>query len=164
MIGFDSERLTNHLSDRLLDDVSWRILDLLQQDARLSFAEIGRRVNMSSPAVAERVQRMEDSGIIEGYHATVNTAKLGYPIRAAIRIATLGPDERTRALAVMNTIPEVLECHSVTGVDCFFVTVAVADMTRLDQVISQLDALGRVTTSMILNTPIAHRPIVLSAS
>ena len=160
MISFDSERLP----ERVLDDTSWRILELLQHDARLSFAEIGRRVNMSSPAVAERVQRLEEAGIIEGYHVKVNYAKLGYPIRAAIRIATMGHDNFEHALAVMNQIPEVIECHRLTGVDCYQVTVAVADMLRLEQVIRQLEVLGRTTTSMILTTPIANKPIKPVAS
>ena len=142
MMSFDSERA--------LDKIDWRILGLLQEDARLSFAEIGRRVTMSSPAVTERVQRLEEVGIIEGYTAKVNYTKLGFPIRASIRITSLEHDNPTHRVAVMNCIPEVLECHRVTGPDCYLVTVAVADMTRLEEVIMQLDVLGRTTTSMIL--------------
>jgi Lrp/AsnC family transcriptional regulator, leucine-responsive regulatory protein len=160
MISFDSERL----SERALDETSWRILELLQHDARLSFAEIGRRVNMSSPAVTERVQRLEEAGIIEGYTVKVNLAKVGYPIRASIRIASLEHDQPEHRVAVLNSIPEVIECHRVTGPDCYLVTVAVADMTRLEQVIMQLDVLGRTMTSMILATPIAHKSIALATS
>ena len=68
-------------SERVLDETSWRILEILQTDARISWAELGRRVNLSSPAVVERVQRLEAAGIIQGYGVRVNTAKLGYPVR-----------------------------------------------------------------------------------
>ena len=156
MISFDSERLP----ERVLDDTNWRILAFLQEDARLSFAEIGRRVNMSSPAVAERVQRLEKAGIIEGYRVKVNYAKLGFPVRAAIHVATLGHDDVASALQVMNAIPEILECHRLTGSDCYLITVAVVDMARLEQVIQQLEKLGRTITSMILRTPIESRSVV----
>ena len=154
-MSFDSER--GH--ERALDEIDWRILGLLQEDARLSFAEIGRRVNMSSPAVTERVQRLEEAGIIEGYTAKVNYTKLGYPIRASICIANLKDGKPENRVALMNRIPEVIECHRVTGPDSYLVMVAAADMARLEQVIMQLDELGRITTSMILATPIALKPI-----
>jgi Lrp/AsnC family transcriptional regulator, leucine-responsive regulatory protein len=159
-MSFDSE----HGPERALDEIDWRILGLLQEDARLSFAEIGRRVNMSSPAVTERVQRLEEVGIIEGYATTVNYAKLGYPIRAAVRIATLGRDDLDHAMQVMGTIPEVIECHRIIGSDCYLVTLAVANMTRLEQVIMQLDVLGRTTTTMILSTLIARKSVLPTES
>ncbi len=104
-------------NERLLDETGWHILEALQENARLSFSELGQRVGLSSPAVAERVRRMEDAGIITGYRAEVNTAKIGYPITAIIRI-TNSPGERcTRLTASTQEIPEVLECYRVTGSD-----------------------------------------------
>jgi len=146
-------------SERVLDETSWRILEILQTDARISWAELGRRVNLSSPAVVERVQRLEAAGIIQGYGVRVNTAKLGYPVRAIIRVDTNGNDHVARNVQLMQRMPEVLECHRTTGEDCYYVKVAAADMERLTAVIEQLATMGRTKTSMVLESPIAHKVI-----
>jgi len=102
---------------KLLDDVGWKILHQLQQDARLSFAELGRRVGLSTPAVLERVRRREDTGIILGYHAELDAAKVGMPIMAFIRISVVG-ELLQRIIGIAANLDEVLECHRVTGPDC----------------------------------------------
>ena len=101
-------------SQSRLDLVDWRLLELLQEDARLTFAELGRRVSLSSPAVAERVRRLEQVGVLTGYHAEVDVAKLGFPMQAVIRIiarARLPPQIRHQPVA----IPEVLACQAAPG-------------------------------------------------
>jgi Lrp/AsnC family leucine-responsive transcriptional regulator len=145
--------------DRLMDATNWRIVQILQEEARISFAELGRRVNLSSPAVAERVERLEAAGIIEGYHARVNTAKVGYPIRAIIRVDTQGRDNVPRNTEMLQRMPEVLECHRITGPDCYYISIAAADMERLQCVIDQISTMGRTTTSMVLGSPVAHKVI-----
>jgi len=151
---YESER-----TERLLDETSWAILEALQEDARMSYAELGRRVNMSSPAVAERVQRLIDAGVIEGFHARVNPAKLGYPIRAVIRIDTQGHDSLARAAQLFERVQEVIEAHRTTGPDCYVVQVIARDMKRLEEVIDTLAAIGRTTTAMVLTTPLTRRAI-----
>jgi Lrp/AsnC family leucine-responsive transcriptional regulator len=106
------------VTDRLLDDTGWRILDLLQDNARMPFSELGRRVGLSAPAVAERVRRMEDVGLIAGYRVEVALDKLGYPIVALIRVAA--PEEKCpRLKTLVQGLAEVLECHHVTGADAY---------------------------------------------
>jgi Lrp/AsnC family transcriptional regulator, leucine-responsive regulatory protein len=154
-VTYDSERV----SERGLDETSWRILEILQADGRISWAELGRRVNLSSPAVVERVQRLEAAGIIQGYGARVNLSRLGYPVRAIIRIDTDAHDNPARNIQMMQRIPEVLECHRTTGEDCYYVKVAAADMERLSAVIEQLGTMGRTKTSMVLESPILHKVV-----
>ena len=151
---YESER-----TERLLDETSWAILDALQQDARMSYAELGRRVNMSSPAVAERVQRLVEAGVIEGFHARVNPAKVGYPIRAVIRIDTQGHVNIARNTQLFEQLPEVIEAHRTTGVDCYIVQVIARDMKRLEEVIDTLSAAGQTTTAMVLHSPLARKGI-----
>ena len=97
-----------------LDAVGWRILAILQDDARASFRQIGQAVGLSAPAVAERVRRMEELGIITGYHAAVNPKRVGYTILAQMRIGGVG-DRGDEFARLVEATPEVLECHRVTG-------------------------------------------------
>jgi Lrp/AsnC family leucine-responsive transcriptional regulator len=151
---FESERLA-----RLLDDTSWQILHELQTNARISFAELGRRVNMSAPAVAERVARLEEAGLIEGYHAKVNVNKLGYVIHACVRIETDGSGRAVNDMTFFQNIPEVIECHMITGVDSFDVRVVVTSTAHLQDLINRLSEIGRCTSSLILSTLVSWREI-----
>src|SRR6266852_3573874 len=103
--------------ERLLDETGWRLLEALQENARISFSELGQRVGLSSPAVAERVRRMEDAGIITGYRAEINTAKIGYPITVIMRMSNSPGERCSRLGASAQEIPEILECYRVTGSD-----------------------------------------------
>ncbi len=142
--------------ERLLDETGWHILEALQVNARLSFSELGQRVGLSSPAVAERVRRMEDAGIISGYRAEVNTAKIGYPITAIMRMNSQG--ERSARLNVsVREIPEVLECYRVTGEDGHIMKVIVSSVEHLESLIDRLSVHGQVTTSIVLSTPVTGR-------
>lgn len=144
--------------ERLLDGVGWKLLAALQEDARLSFSELGRRVGLSAPAAAERVRRMEDAGIITGYRARLGFDKLGRPITALIRVSC--PEEhaaRVKALAL--ELAEVLECHHLTGSDSFVVKVAVASVAHLEAIIESFGRHGTPTTSVILSSPVTERTI-----
>jgi Lrp/AsnC family transcriptional regulator, leucine-responsive regulatory protein len=137
----------------LLDDIGWNILRELQENARIPFSELGRRVGLSTPAVVERVRQMEDAGIIRGFHAEVDPGKLGFDVRAFIRVKVSGGKLRSFA-ELVQSCPEVLECHRVTGSESFIVKVAVVDMNHLELVIDELMPYVATTTSMILSSPI----------
>ncbi len=144
--------------EALLDDVDWAILRELQIDARIPFAELGRRVGLSSPAVTERVRRLEDAGVITGYHAQVDVTRLGRTISAIIRIGN--PGERNMDVAnVVRSIPEVLECDRITGKESFVLRVAVSSVERLEDLLDTLEPYGQTTTSLILSSPVERRII-----
>jgi Lrp/AsnC family leucine-responsive transcriptional regulator len=143
-------------SEKLLDEIGWKILQELQENARLSFAELGRRVGLSIPAVTERVHRMEDAGIITGYHADVNPEKVGLPITAFIRMNIVG-DMTPRLTAFLKELPEISECHRGTGGDSFILKVNVSSVHHLEKLIDQLLPFGTTTTSIVLSSPVAKR-------
>jgi Lrp/AsnC family transcriptional regulator, leucine-responsive regulatory protein len=144
----------------LLDDVNRRILEELQTDARLTMAELGRRVSLSPPAVAERVQRLERSGVILGYHAEIDPKAIGYPIGVVVRIR---PASRQlhRIPEVAKEIPEVVECSRITGEDCFIVRLHLRSMDDLEDILDQFVVYGRTTTSIVHSSPITRRPLPL---
>lgn len=143
-------------SEKLLDEIGWKILRALQEHARVSFAELGRRVNLSIPAVTERVRRLEDAGIITGYHAEVNAEKIGLPITAFIRMNIVG-DMTPRLTALLKELPEISECHRGTGGDSFIMKVNVASVHHLERLIDRLLPFGTTTTSVVLSSPVAKR-------
>lgn len=143
-------------TDRLLDATGWKILKELQLDARLSFAELGRRVELSTPAVAERVRNLEAAGIISGYRAEVDLRKVGLPILAVVRMSAVG-DVLARITAAVRSMPEVLECHRGTGADSFVMKVAVASVEHLEAVIDRLTPFGTTATSIVLSSPVTRR-------
>lgn len=142
---------------RLLDAVGWKLLALLQEDGRRSFSELGRAVGLSAPAVAERVRRLEEAGVISGYHASVRLDRVGWTIRAFIRLSGIG-SEAPQVAAVIAGMPEVLECHRVTGEDSYILSVVARSTAHLEQLVDRLLPFGRVTTSLILSSPVPWRP------
>jgi len=146
-------------NERLLDETGWHILEALQENARLSFSELGQRVGLSSPAVAERVRRMEDAGIITGYRAEVNTAKIGYPITAIIRVSNSPGERCTRLSASTQEIPEVLECYRVTGSDSLVMKVMASTVEHLESLIDRISEHGQLTTSIVLSTVLDRKVI-----
>jgi Lrp/AsnC family transcriptional regulator, leucine-responsive regulatory protein len=144
---------------KLLDDVGWKILEELQQNARVSFAELGRRIGLSTPAVLERVRRMEDAGIILGYHAELDRARVGMPITAFIRISVVG-EELKHIISIAEELPEVIECHRVTGTDSFIMKVGVASVEHLQALFDRFSPYVATTTSIILSSPVVRRVIV----
>jgi len=144
--------------ERTLDEVGWRILVALQEDARLSFSALGRRVGLSPPAAAERVRRLEDAGIITGYRVELALERLGFPMTAIIRVTA--PEEKFRQLkATVRNLTEVLECHHVTGADSLVLKVAAVSVAHLERVIEALGRHGMPTTGIILSSPVPRRAI-----
>lgn len=143
---------------KLLDDVGRKLINELQQDARLSFAELGRRVGLSLPAVAERVRRMEEAGIITGYRAEVSPKAMGLPILAFIRLNTVG-GQYPAIIVLAQDLPEVLECHHLTGTDSFIMKVTASSIPHLEQLIARLSSYGQTATSIVLSSPVTKRVI-----
>ena len=144
--------------DGLLDDTGRRILAVLQEEARVPFAELGRRVGLSAPAVAERVRRLEEAGIIRGYRAEVDPAAVGLPVTAFIRVLTR-PEGFARVIQLARELPEVLECHRATGTDCFVLKVVADSIAHLERVLDQLMCHGEPTTSIVLSSPVTRKAI-----
>jgi Lrp/AsnC family leucine-responsive transcriptional regulator len=137
-----------------LDRKDRQILEALQQDARQSLAAIGKRIGLSQPAMSERVRKLEEAGVIEGYGARVNLRALGIGLQAIIRVQTDHAGIR-KYVELFERMPEVLHADRVTGEDCFFVRCAIAAPSDLERVVDTLAAWGAVTTSLVLSTPVS---------
>ena len=131
-----------------LDETDWLILLALQQDGRISFSELARQVGLTPPAVSERVRRLEADGIIHGFHADVDPARLGYGITAIIRIAVPTGAQCTTLLESLSDYPEVLEAYRVTGTESAVVKAIVGSSDHLQNLIDRLSVLGKPTTSI----------------
>jgi len=144
-----------------LDPLSWKILAELQADARLSYSELGRRVGLSTPAAAERVRKLEDAGIVQGYAAMIDPAKIGLSVAAFIRIRLGGSESTARKLtSAADRMPEVLECHRCTGDESFILKVRVESVQHLQRLIDVLTPYGMTSTSLILSSPVERpRPL-----
>src|SRR5436190_13483942 len=139
-----------------LDDYDTRILAELQAEARLTMAELGRRVHLSQPAVTERVRKLEAAGVITGYRATVDLGRLGYGIRAIIRV---GRCDYPRFIKLLQQTPEAINAYNVTGEDSWIVEIAVMDVSHLDAVVSNFWLLAETSTSIILKPTREHQPM-----
>ncbi len=142
------------------DVTNRRILEELQGDGRLSLAELGRRVGLSPPAVAERVQRLERDGVITGYHATVDPRALGYALTTVIRIRP-APRQIPKVAELARATPEIVECHRITGEDCFFMKATVRDVEHLEELIDRFVVYGQTTTSIIQSSPVPGRGVAI---
>jgi Lrp/AsnC family leucine-responsive transcriptional regulator len=142
------------------DRTDRRILGELAEDGRVSFAELGRRVNLSAPAVAERVQRLERAGVIVGYRAELDPRALGYPLTALVRVRP-APGRLPRIPELALEIPEVVECHRITGEDCFIMKIFLEDLEGLDRILDRFLAYGQTTTALVQSTPVAPRGLPL---
>jgi Lrp/AsnC family leucine-responsive transcriptional regulator len=141
----------------LLDRLNVRLLAELRRDPRLTMAELGRRVGMSSPAVTERVRRLEEAGVIAGYRLEINPAALGLPIAAYIRVRP-SPGQLGRVAELAQRTPEVVECHRITGEDCFILKVHIPAVDQLDRILDRFLLYGATTTSLIQSSPVPLRP------
>jgi len=142
----------------MTDEIDRKILALLQDDARISYAELGRRIGLTTPAVIERVRKLEDGGIITGYRAGIDASKVGFPITAFIRMSITGVDY-SRIIEVAQASREVLECHRGTGGDSFIMKVAVSSVEHLQEVIDRLTPYGITTTTIVLSSPVQQRAV-----
>ncbi|MEF9881560.1 Lrp/AsnC family transcriptional regulator [Streptomyces sp. P9-A4] len=140
------------------DATDWRILEALQSEGRASFADLARTVSMSPSAVTERVRRLEDAGVIAGYTAIVDQDRLGLPILSFVRLRY--PHGNYKPFHdLIDTTPEVLEAHHVTGDDCFVLKVAARSMRHLEEITGKIATLGAVTTSVVYSSPLPRRSL-----
>jgi len=146
--------------ERLLDRTGFRILRALQENARLSFSELGRRVALSSPAVAERVRKMEEVGIIAGYHARVDPEKVGLPIMAFILLRTR-TEKYPGVISLVRSVPEILECHHVSGSESFIVRVVASSIPHLENLIERFSPFGETSTLIVLSSPVVKQVLDL---
>ena len=144
------------LEAKLLDSINLRILKELEADGRLGMAELGRRLSMSPPAVAERVQRLELAGIIAGYRAEIDARALGFPVSAVVRIRP-APGQLKRIPAVAKETPEVGECYRITGEDCYLMRLHLRAIDDLEDVLDRFTPFGQTTTSIIHSAPVPRR-------
>jgi Lrp/AsnC family leucine-responsive transcriptional regulator len=142
-----------------LDKVDTAILKSLQANGRQSIAELARQINMSHSAAAERVRRLEESGVINGYGASVDPERLGFTILAYLRLRY--PSSSYEPLhTLLADLPEVIEAHHVTGDDCFIMKVVATSMKHLEQISGTVGTLGSVTTSVVYSSPLPPRPLL----
>jgi Lrp/AsnC family leucine-responsive transcriptional regulator len=142
-----------------MDSTDIRILKILQQEARISMKELGLRVNLTSPAVSERIKRLEESGVIEGYAAIVNPKKLKLHVEAIVHVSMkVSAHERFKKLAMEER--EIIECHHVTGEDCMTVKVVCEDTHRLEEILDKIQAIGDTKTAIILSSPLKRKAII----
>jgi Lrp/AsnC family leucine-responsive transcriptional regulator len=146
------------LSDQQLDSTNLQLIDALQQDARLSLAELGRRVGLTAPAVGERLARLEESGVIRGYRADVDPRALGYELSVVLRIRP-APRQIAAVAELARATPEVTECVRVTGEDCFVMRLHVRDVEHLEELIDGFVLYGQTTTSIVQSAPVAGRTL-----
>lgn len=140
-----------------LDAHDARILEELQRDARITMAELGRRVHLSQPAVTERVRKLELNGVIRGYRAVVDPQRLGYGIRALVRV---GRVEYLRIVKLIEQTPEVVNAWNVTGEDSWILEIAVIDVEHLDAVVTKFCLVSETSTAIVLNAPREHAPLL----
>ncbi len=148
------------MSSDLLDAVNLQIVHELQDDPRVSMSELARRVRLSPPAVTERVDRLRQSGVIAGWRLDVDPVAIGLPITAYAR-AKPGPGQLARLAALAEEVPEVTECHRITGEDCFLIKLHVRSMTHLADVLDRFSVHGQLTTSIVVSTPVPLRSVVV---
>src|SRR5215212_3618511 len=156
MAGKVRTRDANAVEAKLLDAMNLRILKELEEDGRLGMAELGRRVSMSPPAVAERIQRLERAGIIAGYRAEIDPRALGYPVSAIVRIRP-APGQLQRIPEVAHETAEVGECYRITGEDCYLMRLHLRAIDDLEDILDRFTPFGQTTTSIIHSAPVPRR-------
>ena len=142
----------------LLDDVNRELLTELHDDPRITMSALARRVGMSAPAVTERVQRMERAGVITGYRMDVDPAALGLPVTAFARVRPAA-GQLPKIAELAAALPQVTECHRVTGEDCFLVKVHAPTVGQLEEILDRFLLYGQTITSIVVSTPVPPRPL-----
>lgn len=139
-----------------LDDIDWAIIRELQAEARISLSELGRRVQLSASATTERVRSLEAQGVITGYHASVDLARIGYPVLAVVRLKYPG-NHHEPLRRVLAERPEFLECLRTTGEDCYTLKVAATSMEHLEKLMDELAGFGSTTTNVVYSQTLPYR-------
>lgn len=141
-----------------LDDKAWRLIKALQTDGRQPLKALAQAANLSLPATAERLKRLEETGVISGVHAEVSAAAVGYGVRAIIGINVPQPGKR-QLIDKLTQMPEVLECHHVSGADSYLMTVVATDLQHLEALIASINVYGETRTSIVFSTPLPRRGV-----
>jgi Lrp/AsnC family leucine-responsive transcriptional regulator len=144
--------------DKLFDNIGLKILSTLQKNARISFSDLGRRVGLSSPAVAERIHRMEEAGFIKEYRAVIDPEKVGFPITAFISV-TASVGKLNELDDIVKSIPEVIEGYHLSGAEDLLLKIVAATMTHLEDIINHIGNFGETKTSLVLSSPVTSRVI-----
>jgi Lrp/AsnC family leucine-responsive transcriptional regulator len=156
MPGKPRRRNASAYEANLLDPTNLRLLQELQADARLGMAELGRRVGMSAPAVAERIQRLERAGVISGYHAEIDPRALGFAVSAIVRIRP-APGQLQRIPEIAKETRAVAECYRITGEDCYLLRLHLRSIDELEEVLDYFTPHGQTTTSIVHSAPVPRR-------
>lgn len=141
-----------------MDVTDYRIIEILQDDGRISMKDLGKMVGLTSPAVSERVKRLEETGVIEGYKAMINPFKLNINVKAFIDVA-MAAEKYKRFLDYATENNHIIECHHVTGGDCVTLKVIARNMEELEKLIDDIKKFGNTRTSIVLSSPFANKPI-----
>ena len=148
------------LAKPLMDTKNVALLRLLRGDPQASVSELARQIKMSAPAVRERLERLKEAGILRGYRIEIDPAALGYPVAVFIRVRPM-PGQLAKIAALAKRTPEVVECHRITGEDCFILKAHVQALDRLDALLDRFLAFGQTTTSLIQSSPVPPRNLPL---
>ena len=144
----------------MLDVMDFRLVAALQEDARLSYRALGRQVGLSQPAVADRIRRLEEAGVITGYRGCIDRARAGLPVTAFLRVTCSG--DRFQAVhRLARELPAVLECHHVSGEACFMIKVADATLASLERTIERFREHGETVSSIVLSSVVEDKPVAL---
>lgn len=144
------------MNNLLQDARNLELIRLLQEDPRASISELARRIGMSAPSVKERLMRLEEAGVIRGYSLELDPAALGWPIMAYVRVRPM-PGQLAKIAELAASIPQVAECHRITGDDCFILKVYVASIESMDDLLDRFLRLGQTTTSLVQSSPVRLR-------
>ena len=148
------------ISKALLDRRNVKLVGLLRDDPRMAISELARRIGMSAPAVRERIQRLQEAGAILGYRTEIDPAALGYPVAVFIRIRPM-PGQMAKIAALAKRAAQIVECHRITGEDCFIMKAHIEALDRLDPLLDRFLAFGQTTTSLIQSSPVPPRNLPL---
>jgi Lrp/AsnC family leucine-responsive transcriptional regulator len=145
------------MTNLLADTRNLELIRLLQGDPRMGISELARRIGMSAPSTKERLTRLEEAGVIRGYRLDLDPAALGWPITAYVRIRPM-PGQLPKIAELAASLPQVAECHRITGEDCFIVKVYLASIESMDGILDRFLAFGQTTTALVQSSPVPLRP------
>ncbi|MBP1887079.1 Lrp/AsnC family transcriptional regulator [Sinorhizobium mexicanum] len=140
----------------MLDDVDCRILEILAANARVSLKELAQEAGLSSPSAAERLRKLEERGVINGFTVSIDPARLGYPLQAVVRVKPM-PGMLHIVEKLIHETPEIVECDKITGDDCFIAKMLVRDMEELDTILDRIAERAQTNTSIVKSTPVKRR-------
>jgi Lrp/AsnC family leucine-responsive transcriptional regulator len=160
LVSESKVRATVAFPSDILDDLNRRLLQELSADPRARTTDLARRLGVSTPTVRERVARLEESGVIRGYRLDVDPAALGLPVAAWVRLRP-GPGQVSKIAELAGRTPEVVECHRISGEDCFLLRVQVPAIDALEAILDRFNVHGSTNSSFIVSTPVPPRPAPL---